>query len=218
LVINLSILQAFSTHDSLNNQQDNYINMKSLSFIKKLFSFDKCSDPIYQDNNFQNKSVEEYIEKRVRNKIIFFNCLKNREKHHLRVFQFSIIVIGAAITVVNAILSNESYADILRSIMAILGALVVIFTGIIYFNKYQEKMLSFKITLRTLEKELHLFLLDAGNYSETAEAKDKKSLFIQNIEDILEKEALDYIAIFAHDKPVNRPASGQSDLGRKVIH
>jgi hypothetical protein len=102
--------------------------------------------------------------------------------------------------VINAILSNESYANILRSVTAILGALIVIFTGIIYFNKYQEKMLSFKIALRTLEKELHLFLLNAGEYSD-ADAKDKKSLFIQNIESILEKEALDYIAIFSRDKP-----------------
>lgn len=174
----------------------------------------ECSDQDYQHidyktikytGNYIDEDVKEYVQNRVRKKIIFFNCLKNRQKSNLRVFQFSIIIIGAAITVVNAILSNESYANILRSVTAILGALVVIFTSIIYFNKYQEKMLSFKITLRTLEKELHLFLLNAGDYLKKEEAQDKKSLFIQNIESILEKEALDYIAIFSHDKPPNSP-------------
>lgn len=172
----------------------------------------ECSDQDYQHidyttikytGNYIDENVKEYLQNRVRKKIIFFNCLKNKEKSHLRVFQFSIIGIGAAITVVNAILSNESYANILRSVTAILGALVVVFTSIIYFNKYQEKMLSFKIALRTLEKELHLFLLNAGDYFKKEEAQDKKSLFIQNIESILEKEALDYIAIFSHDKPPN---------------
>ena len=59
-------------------------------------------------------------------------------------------------------------------------------------------MLSFKIALRTLEKELYLFLLNSGEYSNSED--DKNSKFILRIENILEKEALDYIAIMSPDK------------------
>jgi hypothetical protein len=86
----------------------------------------------------------------------------------------------------------------IRIVTAILGALVVILTNIISFHKYREKMLSFKLTLRTLEKELYLFLLNSGPYS-LEPVNKRKRIFVDRVENILEKEALEYVSILASD-------------------
>ena len=112
-----------------------------------------------------------------------------------------IIIFGAVITIVNAILSDPQYSVYLRSITAVLGAAVIAITSIVSFNKYHEKMLSFKIALRTLEKEYNLFLQSSGGeYSKEQTKDEKNATFVSRIEDILEKEALDYIAILTPDR------------------
>lgn len=152
------------------------------------------------NGEFEKIDIDKYIKGRVLKKIEFFNCLKDREKNRYGHYQYSIIIIGAIITIVNAILSHPDYSFFLRSFTAVLGASVIAITSIVSFNKYQEKMLSFKIALRTLEKEYNLFLFSAGVYSNLKTKGEKNTTFVSRIEDILEKEALDYVAILTPDR------------------
>jgi len=54
-----------------------------------------------------------------------------------------------------------------------------------------------------LEKEHHLYKHDAGVYKEIKDVKDKERLLVERVEDILEKEAREYIAVFEDNKRRN---------------
>lgn len=171
--------------------------------IKDCEDKDKIFNPT--EINFTSNSIDidKYITNRVKNKIDFFHCLMIRDKKLYEFMQVLIIVIGGLVAIVSSI-SNSVYSDILHPLTAVLGSLVVIFTGIAAFKKYQDRVINFKIALRSLEKELYLFLQRVGEYSEN-QNKDVKKIFVSRIEEILHKEALGYIDIMNQNRRDNEP-------------
>jgi hypothetical protein len=188
-------------------KKENWIS-KSLKKITK-----KCED---DDKIFSLKDLEKedlgkklnidfYIEKRVMNKIEFFRCLMHRDKKKYEHYQIVIIIIAGLISIVSSIFSwnHDLNQNLLPPFTAISGALVIAITSIVSFYKYQDRMINFKIALRSLERELCLFINRAGEYSDEQKGKDVEKIFVSRIEEILQKEALGYIAIINQNKKDN---------------
>ena len=99
---------------------------------------------------------------------------------------------GAGIPVINVLGSNGDVWT--RVVSAILGAVVLISTGIAKLFKFQDNWLQFRAVAEGLERENELHAQKVGDYAINDEAK-RNGLLVERVEALLTTTTMQFISI-----------------------
>lgn len=126
---------------------------------------------------------EEYLKTRVDDQINWYNKKSGINKnYHLR-SKTLIIIFSALIPFATGYIS---YNDIwINYVIATLGVLTGILTGLSGLFKFQEKWNEYRVTSEALLHERYLFQTNAGSYSTH---KEPFKLFVFRVENLINKE------------------------------
>lgn len=97
---------------------------------------------------------QEYISKRIDNQIAWYSSRASINKRLNHWFKGSIIVFSSAIPLVAGI---EMFSQTKNILLAILGSLISIFSGVSGLLKFQEKWTEYRTTSETLKHEKFYF-------------------------------------------------------------
>lgn len=126
---------------------------------------------------------ENYIKERVDDQIKWYSKKSSINKQLNLWTKGLVIVFAALIPFAAGFITGETIW--LNYIIAILGVLTAIFTGVSALLKFQEKWNEYRTTSETLKHEKYLFLTEAGPYDGEEEAF---KLFVSRIENLISKE------------------------------
>ena len=128
-------------------------------------------------------SEQEYMESRVDDQIAWYNKKSStNKKYHLRL-KALIIIFSAVIPFATGYNSTDKpWVDY---IIAILGVLIAIFTGLSTLYKFQDKWSNYRMTGEALLQEKYLFQTNSSSY---ANHKEPFKLFVFRIENIINIE------------------------------
>ena len=128
-------------------------------------------------------SEKEYIESRVDDQIAWYNKKTAiNKKYHLRL-KALIITFSALIPFATGY--NSADKPWIDYIIAILGVLIAIFTGLSTLYKFQDQWSNYRMTGEALIHEKYLFQTNSGSY---AKHKEPFKLFVFRIENIINTE------------------------------
>ena len=125
----------------------------------------------------------EYIEQRVNDQIDWYSQKSKINKNCHNWSKGLIITFSALIPFAAGFISIET--KWLIYIIAILGFLISILTGISSLLKFQEKWIKYRTTSETLKHEKFLYLTKSGPYDNTDNAF---KIFVNRIENLISKE------------------------------
>jgi len=126
---------------------------------------------------------EEYLTERVDNQIVWYSKKsKTNKTYHL--WSNALIIVFAALIPFFAALNEETLVWA-KYLIALLGLLTAIFTGISALYKFQEKWMTYRITGESLKRERILFLTGTHPYDGGAASFNQ---FVNNAENIMNTE------------------------------
>lgn len=126
---------------------------------------------------------EEYIKERVEDQIKWFSKKSGINKtYHL--WASGLIIFFAALIPFAAGFNSEE-REWMNYVIAILGVLTAIFTGLAALLKFQEKWTTYRTTSEALRRETFLFKTETSPYDVGASSF---KLFVSNVEHILSTE------------------------------
>jgi hypothetical protein len=123
------------------------------------------AEPYIQWYNIERPpNVSDYIKKRLE---LQLNWYDNKAKDNMyRYHKLQILIIGVSILIpiVNVVDGNDL---VVRIVSSILGGIIVGATGILQLTKAQETWMIFRSAAEALKKEYNLYMLKAGDYSDS---------------------------------------------------
>ncbi|EAR16131.1 DUF4231 domain-containing protein [Robiginitalea biformata] len=143
---------------------------------------------------------EQFMRDRVDDQLNWYRKKSTRNKKYHMLFSGIIIVSGSLIPLVAGYSQWNSQFDGL--LVACLGVLTAMATGIAALYKFQEKWLSYRTAAEALLREKILYQTRTRAYAGNREAY---ALFVSNVEDILSNENRGWNEIMA--------SSGASEAG-----
>ena len=158
----------------------------------------------------------EYVKERLAKFINFLESDRNNSRNYERWLVYGTIILSALISVVNVFSINISPIPWWVPIVsALFGGAVSIFTGILQFEKYHLAGIRKKIVATQLRQQYHRWKHRVGEYSYNSENKqDYKNidynldLLVQNCEDIILRDAIEYANLFTdridHGQPTTQ--------------
>jgi hypothetical protein len=133
----------------------------------------------------------EYKLDRLQEQINWHSKKARHNKGRYKMNEAIIIFIGAIIPVVNVL----QFADLqTRIVSSILGATVVIITGLTQLEKYQENWIVYRTTTELLKKEKYFYENEAGEYTDLDELQRNK-LLVERVESIVSSETSKYFTV-----------------------
>ena len=160
----------------------------------------------YEDlPNMDKDKFEKYVKERYEDQINWYSKQSSRNKKLYNRFQWSAIVLSAAIPVLVVTLEGPC-----KWITVVLSIFLTITTAGLKTFKFQENWINYRTTAETLKKEKHYY--HAG-ISEYARVNNKEQLFIERVERLISRENTLWIAAFkkkgkAKEGDVENPSSG----------
>ena len=151
------------------------------------------------------KKFQNYIIERYEDQINWYSKKSSRYKKLYSWFQWSAIVLSAAIPVLVVSLTGPY-----KWITVVLSIFLTIATAGLKTFKFQENWINYRTTAETLKKEQYYY---SAELSEYATAKDKEQLFIDRVERLISRENTFWLAAFkkkckAKDGDVENPSNG----------
>ena len=136
-------------------------------------------------------NVSDYIKYRLKPQLEWYDgkAKDNLDRYHI--LQILIIGVSVLIPIVNVVGGIDLGVRIASSI---LGSMVVGATGILQLTKAQETWIIFRSTAESIKKEYNLYMLKAGDYSDSIGVKSD-ILFIERSESIMAREGTEYYSI-----------------------
>lgn len=129
-----------------------------------------------------------YLSDRLENQIAWYSKKATNNKFRFHFLQMMILIIGAAIPIVNII----DFAPFeTRIISSILGSITVTITGIIQLKKYHENWMMYRSTEEALKKEKHTYQNEVGEYSGLTPEERLKRL-VENVESMISNQNVVY--------------------------
>ena len=126
---------------------------------------------------------EEYIEKRVNDQIQWYSKKSAINKNYHLSTRGLVIVFAALIPFAAGFITEKTIQ--LNYVIAVLGVLTAIFTGLSELLKFQEKWIEYRITSEKLKHEKILFKTNSGPYNRTL---NQFKFFVSRIENLINKE------------------------------
>lgn len=125
-------------------------------------------------------SEDDYLKNRVDDQINWYDGKSKVCKRGCTVCQIITLVAAATIPVVAVISGSLSS----RVVVAILGSLTAIATGIVSIYQFREHWIEYRTTAESLKHERCLFLTRTGPYT----GEDFFSVFVDRIESLVSQE------------------------------
>lgn len=142
-------------------------------------------------------STPNYSADRVDDQINWYSEKATENKSRFHNLQIIIIIIAAAIPVINVI----DFAPVETRIMSsIMGAVIVGITGIAQLKKYHENWIMYRSTEEALKKEKHTFENDAGEYAGLS-SDEKKRRLVENVESIISNQNVVFFILHRRNNP-----------------
>ena len=117
-------------------------------------------------------------------------------KYIFYILQVVIISISVLIPIVNVVNVPPPDTPLVKIASSVLASIIVGAAGINQLTKANETWIIFRTTAETLKKEYNLYMLKAGNYSDTKLTDAKRDrLFIERSESIMAMEGTKYFAL-----------------------
>lgn len=130
---------------------------------------------------------EEYLKDRVEEQISWYDRKSVSSKKWFYFLQIIVLIMSAAVPVVSML--SIVFEDIwIRICIAILGAIVIISTGIISICQFRKNWIEYRSTAESLKHEKYMFKTKTGFYSKG----DVFPLFVERIETLVSKEHTDW--------------------------
>jgi hypothetical protein len=142
----------------------------------------------------------DYKLERLQEQIDWHSKKARQNKRRYRISQIIIIFVAAIIPVINVL----GFADQqTRIVSSVLGATVVIVTGLTQLEKYQENWIMYRTTIELLKKEKYFYENEVGEYSGLDESERKKSL-VERVESIVSSETSKYFTVHQPKQNANQ--------------
>jgi len=144
-----------------------------------------------------------YIRNRLGPFILFLDNERVKVRKKEQRFQYTLIIAGALVPIVNVTGIPTPISTIFS---AILGGIVVVCAGLLQFEKYHERWLSFKMITTKLSNEYYLWKNKVGEYGPKDSNPDKQmtksneeslATLVSRCENIILSEATEYIGFFS---------------------
>lgn len=117
-----------------------------------------------------------YKQERLQKQIDWHSRKARDTKRRFRLFQIITLIASAIIPIIN--LGNIAKSDTadyqIRVISSIVGAIIVVVTGLTQLEKYQENWILYRTSAELLKKEKYFFENNAGEYSNLDEKERNK--------------------------------------------
>lgn len=133
-----------------------------------------------------NLSEKDYFEHRLNNQINWYSTKADSNKRYHTWSKVFIIILSTSIPVIAGIDFNGTCKNIL---LAVIGGVVSVLSGLSGLMKYQENWTEFRTTSETLKHEKTLYLTKAGHYNnpELSQSEHFKEL-VTRVENLISKE------------------------------
>jgi hypothetical protein len=159
------------------------------------------TSPITLSPSSDDKS--DYKLERLQEQIDWHSEKAHQNKRRFRISEMIIIFVGALIPVINVL----EFADLeTRIVSSVLGATIVIVTGLTQLEKFQENWIIYRTTTELLKKEKYFYENEVGEYSDLDDSKRKK-LLVERVESMVSSETSKYFT--AHQPKQNRNQAQQ---------
>ena len=141
-------------------------------------------------------AVKNYEDDRLEEQLKWHSKKARDNKLRYRFYQIVIMIISAAIPLIN--LTNNLDLQT-RIISALLGAAILIITGITQLEKYQENWIVYRTTAELLKKEKYFYKNGAAEYA-NLDDNAKRKLLVERIESLISSETNKYFTIHQPQK------------------
>jgi hypothetical protein len=162
------------------------LNLSFFGTIKNVLNYEK---PETYDNQ-KKPTVEDYIEKRYKKQLDWYekHAIQSRVTYYT--FQILIVLAAALVPIINVFPSNDNNTYTIKIISSILGSFIVIFTGVLQITKSNENWMSYRSTAELMKSEYQRFKMGVGDYSEEkiSDKENRSLLFIERMETIIAEE------------------------------
>lgn len=151
----------------------------------------------HNTSNLKTKQTQEksknYEDVRLDEQLKWHSRKARQNKLRYRFYQITIMIISAIIPLVNLIeipvIDTET-----RIISSILGAAILIITGLTQLEKYQENWIIYRTTAELLKKEKYFYENGVDEYSGLDDVA-KRKLLVERVEHLISSETNKYFTI-----------------------
>jgi len=140
---------------------------------------------------------KQYIEQRLDNQKNWYSKNSQKNQSWYKRLQIMLIVSAASIPFLAGVISDQK---ILNIINGALGVLIVVISGIIALNKFDEKWIKYRNTAESLKHEKYLYQTQVDPY----DGAEAFSLLVKRVETLISQENSDwsqYITKTSEKKP-----------------
>ena len=149
-----------------------------------------------------------YLEGRFREQREWHNARASSNKNWFFCVELVTLVCAAAIPVVMLWTADHPYWG--RVLAAMLGALVVVTSGLGKLFKFHENWLQYRTLVEDLDREKVLYVAGVGQYERVSGAA-RETAFVQRVENLLARTTAEYVARHraSRDAPPQQPDAGK---------
>lgn len=127
--------------------------------------------------------AEDYLQTRVDGQISWYEGKSARNKRWYYTCQIIVLICGALIPLIAGYITEE--LTWLKYATGTLGAVVVVFQGLMSLKQYKENWLTYRSTAERLQREKLFYLTSTGDYKSST---DSFGLFVERAEHIMDSE------------------------------
>lgn len=128
-------------------------------------------------------NIEEYIEKRVNDQIIWYDEKSKNAQKYYKAYQIAEIILATLIPLLAGY--SQSYKQI-TFIVGLFGAVIAIIESITKLYKFHENWIQYRTTCEMLRYQKYLYLTGSAPYNSKDETVD--NVFVRTIENIISAE------------------------------
>jgi Protein of unknown function (DUF4231) len=180
--------------------------------VKKLGAsteYQASPDYRYTKNYNQKPTIDwedsdpPYVKNRLGPFILFLDNERVKVRNIEQCLQYILIIAGTLVPIVNVTGIPTPISTIFS---AILGGIVVVCAGLLQFEKYHERWLSFKMITTKLSNEYYFWKNKVGEYGPkdtnpnkqmTKSNEEGLTILVSRCENIILSEAIEYIGFFS---------------------
>jgi hypothetical protein len=129
---------------------------------------------------------EEYIANRVDDQIYWYDGKSQKAQKNYKRLKIAEMVCSASIPILVTFWNSLAY---IPPVVAILGAVVTVLTGIHGLYNFHENWIEYRSTAETLKHEKFMYLTQSGIYKENENAFNQ---FVERVESIISRENINW--------------------------
>lgn len=145
----------------------------------------------------------EYLQRRVEPQRQWHSAKAAWNKRWFYATEIATLLAGAAIPIVNLLLTNHPHSAGVLS--AVFGGLVVVAAAVGKLFKFHENWLQYRTLVETLEREQELYVTGAADYAGTNETR-RNQLLVERVESILALTTSQFVAAHRTGRDTNEQA------------